>query len=218
MSSSFVFNYGLTPTLIPTGHAVLDCKNPRKGLFEGVEEISAEQAWEEMKVASDERDLDDFKEALEKYLKAVPDSTYVQLEGAFRGQNFNVFLIAVEKELTSTYTNMDIQGNLGKTFTISYRLSAHHQRPKEKEMWPPSPEENLVRLADAGKYHPPMLSHNPNRFLGVPVDRGVPKCSNCEELGHTKKHCPEEQVENVDRAVVKCYNVSWCPLNLLASI
>lgn len=160
--------------------------------------IPAEQAWDEMKAASDERDLDDFRDAVAKYLKAVPETTYPQLESAFRTQGFNVYLIAMQKEdMSANFTNMDIQGNLGKTFTISYRLSDKHQRPKEKEAWPATPAENLERLEDAG----------------VSVNRGVDKCSNCDELGHTKRSCPEEKVET-DRAMVKCFNVSGVALFL----
>lgn len=124
-----------------------------------------------------------------KYIKATPDATYVDLEKAFRNQGLNLYLIALEKELAMTYTNMDLQGNLDKTYTVSWRKSAKHARPKEKEGWP-TPEENLVRLDDAGE----------------PVDRGVPKCSNCDQLGHISKSCPEEKQENSDRAQVKCFN------------
>ena len=143
-----------------------------------------------MKAASDEKDLDDFRVAFKKYIKATPDCTYPQLEMAFRGQRFNIYLIALEKELAATFTNMDLQGNLDKKYTVSFRLSPKHQRPKEKDLWPETPEENLARLQDAGE----------------PVDRGIPKCSNCEQLGHISKSCPEEKVENADRAQVKCYN------------
>jgi hypothetical protein len=41
---------------------------------------------------------------------------------------------------------------------------------------------------------------------GEPVDRGIPKCSNCDQLGHISKSCPEEKQENADRAEVKCFN------------
>lgn len=143
-----------------------------------------------MVAAGEERDLDDFKAACKKYTKATPDATYQQLEQAFRGQNFPFYLIAIEKELTETFTNMDLQGNLDRQYTVSYRLSPKHQRPKEKEGWPASPEENIERLANAGE----------------PVDRAVPKCSNCNQLGHISKSCPEEKNENTDRAEVKCYN------------
>lgn len=130
------------------------------------------------------------KEAVLKYIKATPDATYFDLEKAFRTQELNLYLIALEKELAPTYTNMDLQGNLDKKYSVTYRKSPNHARPKEKELWPATPEENLERLRDAGE----------------PVDRGIPKCSNCEQLGHISKSCPEEKQENADRAVVKCYN------------
>jgi hypothetical protein len=147
--------------------------------------------------AATERDLDDIKEAALKYLKSLPDVTYPELEKAFRSQAVGVYLIAMEKELAVTYTNMDLQGNLDKKFSVSWRLSPHHQRPKEKDAWPATPEENLVRLADAGE----------------PVDRGIPKCSNCDNLGHTKKNCTEEKMEVTDRAEVKCFNCEAIGMN-----
>ena len=94
-----------------------------------------------------------------KYVKAVPDSTYVHLESAFRNEHLNIYLIAIEKELAPTFTNMDLQGNLDRQYSITYRMSDKHARPKEKDAWPSSPEENLERLANAGE----------------PVDRGIPK-------------------------------------------
>jgi len=172
------------------GHAAIDCTEPRKIKYDDVETLPAEYAWEQLKAASDERDLDDFKEALRKYMKATPDATYVQLETAFRYQNFNFYYIALEKELQETFSNMDLQGNLGKKYSVSLRKSNKHQRPKEKELWPASPEENLSRLEDAGE----------------PVNRGIPKCSNCDALGHNFKACPEDKQEQTDRAEVKCYN------------
>lgn len=84
----------------------------------------------------------------------------------FRKPEFGnkVFLIAVPNEsLTATWTLMDLQGNLDKQFQVRFCTSKNAARPKEKEIWPETPEENLERLADCG----------------VPVDRRVPKCSNC---------------------------------------
>jgi hypothetical protein len=135
-----------------------------------------------------ERDLDDVKEAAEKYIKANPDATYLTLEKAFRSQDLNIYLIAVEKELTMTYTNMDLQGNLDKKYTIQWRWTPKAARPKEAEGWP-TPEENLERLTNAG----------------VPIDRGVPKCSNCEQLGHSRNKCDQDKNET-ERAGIKCYN------------
>jgi len=107
------------------------------------------------------------------YAKACPDVTYVQLEEAFRTQKVAIWLIAIEKELSATYTNMDLQGNLGKKHSISWRWSDKPRAPKEMDIWPATPDENLERLADAGQ----------------PIDCKMPKCSNCDALGHTQV-CP----------------------------
>ncbi|KAK6602744.1 zinc knuckle [Botrytis cinerea] len=171
------------------GHSILECKNPRKIERNDVEDVAAEVAWENLIKQSQEGDFDDMKYEVMKYIKASPDATYVQLENAFRTQNIPIYLIAMEKELTQTYTNMDLQGNLDRKYSVSWRKSSKHSRPKEKESWPGTPEENLERLADAGE----------------PVDRGVPLCSRCNELGHTVKHCTEERVDG-ERVQVQCFN------------
>lgn len=71
-----------------------------------------------------------------------------------------------------------------------YALSDKPQRPAHKDRWPSSAEENLERLADSG----------------VPMDRFVPKCRRCDELGHTTSKCPQEAVESMDRVQVQCFN------------
>lgn len=96
----------------------------------------------------------------------------------------------MEKEVLDTYTIMDLQGNLDKKFCVSYRFSDKPRRPKEKEGWPASLEENMERLKNAGE----------------PVDRGIPKCANCGVVGHMLKSCPEEKVEPTDKVSVKCFN------------
>jgi hypothetical protein len=121
-----------------------------------------------LKEAVSDRDITDVKAAFEKYVKVNPETTYVQVENALRAQNVGVYLIALEKELAPTFVNMDLQGNLKKTFSITWRFSPKPQKPKEKEGWPETPEENLERLADAGD----------------PVDCLMPKCSNCEEVSY----------------------------------
>lgn len=113
-----------------------------------------------MKKASDDRDMDDIKDAVQKYLKSTPDMTYLELEKAFRNQKLNVYLIAIEKEISDVFTNMDLQGNLDKKYTVTWRDAPKPKRPKEHDLWP-SPEENMVRLEDAGE----------------PVERGIPKCT-----------------------------------------
>ncbi|RFU31862.1 hypothetical protein B7463_g4488, partial [Scytalidium lignicola] len=173
------------------GHSILECKNPRKIDRSDIEDVEPEAAWEELKAAAAEGDIDDVKVAAAKYIKSTPTCTYVELEKAFRYSDIGIYLIALEKELAATYTNMDFQGNLDRKYTVSWRLSNKPKRPKERDGWP-TPEENLERLDDAGEA----------------VDRGMPKCGNCDALGHTAKFCKEEKVENSDRPAVKCYNCS----------
>ena len=58
---------------------------------------------------------------------------------------------------------MNLQGKLDCKYVVGYFYSAKPQRAHLKEGWPPTPEENMERLKDAG----------------IQVDRGVPKCTNC---------------------------------------
>lgn len=168
----FFFSFFLdrhTLTSLEEGHEAITCENPRKIDRSGIDDVPGEVAWEQLRAAVADHDLDDVKEAAARYIKANPDATYVTLEKAFRSQNLSIYLIALEKELTSTLTNMDFQGNLDKKYTIQWRWSAKSARPKEAEGWP-SPEENMERLGDAGE----------------PVDRGIPRCTNCSQLGHSR--------------------------------
>lgn len=52
-------------------------------------------AWKELKYASAERDITDFKEAVQVLIKARPEMTYPQLEQEFRKRDLNVYLIAL---------------------------------------------------------------------------------------------------------------------------
>ncbi|KAI0972171.1 hypothetical protein F4678DRAFT_53286 [Xylaria arbuscula] len=172
------------------GHTALECKNPRKIDRSDVEEVEAETAWKKITEAARERDMDDVKEAIQQYIKACPDTTYVQLEGGFRSQKIEVYLIAMESQsMMPTLTNMDFQGNLDKKYRVNYRFSSKPARPREREFWPGDDKENLARLEDAGE----------------PVNRGLSKCSNCNELGHIAKNCPQEKVEK-ERVVIMCFN------------
>ncbi|CZR52959.1 related to hexamer-binding protein HEXBP [Phialocephala subalpina] len=176
------------------GHEAIKCENPRKINRDHIENVPGEVAWEQLRAAVADHDLDDVKAAAERYVKATPDATYLTLEKAFRNQNLGIYLIAIEKELAITFSNMDLQGNLDKKYTIQWRWSPKSARPKEAEGWP-TPEENLERLTDAGE----------------PVDRGIPKCSNCDELGHTRNKCEQDTNENSDRAEGVGHRVRDCP-------
>ena len=58
---------------------------------------------------------------------------------------------------------MDLNGKLDRKYHVGFYFSEKAPRGKMKESWPKSPEENMERLANAG----------------LPVERGIPKCTNC---------------------------------------
>lgn len=168
----------------------MDCKNPRAIDRSHVADMSADQAWLQIVKAGAVRDMDDVKEGIEKYVKSLPDLTYQDLEKAFRAQELGIYIIAVEKPvMLGALTNMDLQGNLGKKYQVTYRFSDKAARPREEALWPKNPSENLERLADAGE----------------PVSRGLSKCLNCSQYGHIAKMCPEEKMET-DRIKIVCFN------------
>lgn len=152
--------------------------------------MTGEKAWKLLEQAIKERDIDEVKEKIQIYLKSQPATTFVGLEEALRSQGYGLYLIPLVKaNMSITLTNMDLQGNLGKKYTVNYRFSDKPRRQTEKAGWPKDHDEVLTRLADAGD----------------PVPCGKPKCSNCNELGHIAKNCPQEKME-ADRVVVMCYN------------
>ncbi|EFW99399.1 zinc knuckle transcription factor [Grosmannia clavigera kw1407] len=158
---------------------------------DAIPDHSPEEALEYLIQAIGEKDLGDVKIAVQMYVKALPKTTYVGLEKLLRAKNIPLFLIGVEKiDMASTFTNMDFQGNLDKQFSVTYRFQSRPSRPREKNIWPTSAEENLARLANGGE----------------PVPRGIPLCSNCKELGHISRNCPIEKQEILDKATVTCYN------------
>lgn len=55
---------------------------------------------------------------------------------------------------------MDLQGNLDRKFTVTWRWAATPQRPKDAEIWPASSVENMARLAEGGE----------------PIDVSFPSC------------------------------------------
>ncbi|RYP19494.1 hypothetical protein DL765_003334 [Monosporascus sp. GIB2] len=171
------------------GHHASECKAARKLDRSNVEDVQAEVAWKKLTAAIKEQDMDDVKDAVQQYVKAIPEMTYVDLEEAFRSQGMGLHLIAIKKSVLSTYTKMDLQGNLDKTYAVTYRFDDKPARPREAEAWPKSPEENLERLKDAGEV----------------VTRGLPKCGNCGEIGHISKRCPQEK-QMAERVVIKCFN------------
>lgn len=169
----------------------MDCKNNKVVDLSDVPDMTESMAWKKLQEASDDLDVDDFKDAVKILQKAKPAMTYPELERGLRKRGMDMYLIALQKEVAPSYSNVNLQGEVGKTFTLGvYTRSFSCPRPILMEAWPKSPEENLERLADAG----------------VPLETGIPMCNNCGKVGHMRKNCDQEKevVEGVKIHCVLC--------------
>lgn len=121
--------------------------------------MSEKEAWFKVKEASNDLDIDDFKDALKILSKANPSITYRQIEEVLRKRELNIYLIGLKKEVAPAYTNVSLQGDVGKTYTLGvFARSASCPRPILMPSWPKDATENLERLED----------------VGIPVERGIP--------------------------------------------
>ncbi|EER45443.1 zinc knuckle transcription factor [Histoplasma capsulatum var. duboisii H88] len=171
------------------GHKTMDCTQNRKFDQHHIPDKLPEEAWAILKKASDEKDLEDFRDGIKIYSKAVPMATFDEIERKMREENFEVYLIGLDKEIADCHTLINLQGKLNCKFVVGYYFGDKPQRPNLKERWPQSSEENLKRLADAG----------------IPLDRQIPKCVNCGQMGHGSRACPDER-SVVEKVEVKCVN------------
>ncbi|KAM6528534.1 hypothetical protein FALCPG4_009510 [Fusarium falciforme] len=173
------------------GHMRKNCENARKINRDHIADVSLEEALNKIKQAVTERDVDDAKEGVQEYIKATNgEATYRDVQTALIEKDIGLWLIASEKPLLQVFANMDLQGNIGKKYTVSYRFTEKADRPREVEGWPKDRDELLSRLDDAGEV----------------VDKGMPLCSNCKELGHISKYCTQEKAERTDAPKISCYN------------
>ena len=153
--------------LMENDHNTIDCKNPKKIDNSDVPDMSEQEAWALIKEASDDLEVGDFKDAVRALSKAVPEMTYPQLEKELRKRDLSIYLIALKKEAAPAYTYTNLQGEVGKSYQLGiFSRSSKCPRPILMPSWPKNDAENLERLQDTG----------------VPLDRGVPICSNCGEL------------------------------------
>ncbi|KAI2730338.1 transcriptional regulator family: Zinc finger, CCHC-type [Penicillium roqueforti] len=172
------------------GHKTMECKENRKFDLNLVADMLPQEGWAAMKKASDERDLDDFREALKIYSKAVPNATWADIEKKMREDNFNIYIIAMEAEVDDVMSLIDLQGVLDREYVIGFFFNPKASRGHLRDRWPADAEENLERMKSAG----------------IPYERKVPKCLNCGELGHISRSCKEERAEGNDRVEIKCSN------------
>ncbi|SMR41687.1 unnamed protein product [Zymoseptoria tritici ST99CH_1E4] len=151
------------------GHSAENCEvNRMHAMFADmkIEEVSSDEAWNNVVAADKEKDVDDIRRAVFAYAKAFPELTLVGLEATFREADFNTFLIAKEQEVSDTHTIVNFQGKPDQKYVLSFQFSARPRRVKFSEGWPTTPEENIERLAEAG----------------VVMDGFVQKCRNCEQI------------------------------------
>ncbi|KAL4755864.1 uncharacterized protein BDW70DRAFT_154623 [Aspergillus foveolatus] len=156
------------------GHKTSNCTGNRKFDLNHIPDMLPEQAWELLRKASNDRVLEDFREGLKIYSKAVPNATFADIEVKMRAESFNIYLIAMERQKSDCIILINLQGKLNCTYVQTF------------VNWPPSIEENIERLNDAG----------------LPYDRQIPKCSNCGEKGNGSRSCKEERVV-IERVEVK---------------
>lgn len=136
-------------------------------LYKTVPDMTGEEAWAMVVEADKTRDLDDFREALKAYLKALKSKSIPidlsQIEKTLRDDKMNVFLIALEKDISDVMTIVSPDGKLNCDYVLGFYFSDKPRRKNAVEGWPADPEDNLKRLENAG-------------FV---EDRRVPKCDNC---------------------------------------
>ncbi|KAI4130495.1 MAG: hypothetical protein LQ338_001726 [Usnochroma carphineum] len=178
------------------GHLTSECTNNKAFDYDNVATLPIEEAWTNVvntaKEAIETRDLDDFREAIKVYAKAVKDLNYEEIERSFRAHDIGIYLIATEPkegEMLDTMTLVNLSGKRDCKYKVGYFFKKTPRTAKMAEVWPSSEAENLERLKDAG----------------ISVERGIPKCLRCKEMGHTMKECKEERVETGE-AILKCFN------------
>lgn len=77
------------------GHTASECKDNMVMDLSDVPDVTEEVAWKNMKTASDESDLDDFRDAVKSLSKANPSLTFVDIENGIRRRKLKYYLIGL---------------------------------------------------------------------------------------------------------------------------
>jgi len=109
----------------------------------------------------------------------MPNLTFADLEKELRAAGMNIHIIAKEQSISDTMTIVNLQGKKDCKYVVSFQYGYKPSRPRFAAGWPLSAEDNFVRLMDAGYVK----------------DSLIPKCRNCDEMGHVSKNCPNERKE-----------------------
>ena len=150
-------------------------------------EVESEEAWEQLQKADVTKDIDDIREAFEIYCRNTPTAELQAIEQRLRAEEMNLHLVAMEKDLPSNKTNVDLQNNMDRTYSVVLQLSARSKRSKQMtSMLASSAEENFARLADCG-------------FI---VKSPIPVCFKCSCKGHRSAECTSDIIPEQSRKVI----------------
>ncbi|KAL8639118.1 MAG: hypothetical protein Q9228_003810 [Teloschistes exilis] len=158
------------------GHVTSECTNNKVFDLADVAELPVEEAWDELvksaKEAVESRDLDDFRNAVKVYKKAVGEVTYEELERSFRANDIGIYIIATASTATvessgagtntlslqepssgallDTHTFVNLAGKRDCKYQVGYFFKKAPRTAKLAAVWPTSEEINIERLKDAG--------------------------------------------------------------------
>ncbi|KKY21579.1 putative zinc knuckle transcription factor [Phaeomoniella chlamydospora] len=177
-------------------HEAKDCENKRHMDKNHIPDKTVDEALAMLKAASEDRDLDDFKEAFHILCKADPSMTYRMAEETFRKMNFNVYLIALANNQVIVFETA-----LMREPSVNRVLLENARFVEAQNILQKSNEEGH-KATDCTNPRAPrdpstIQCRNCDQFGHVSRDCEQPKdwsrvtCTNCGEKGHTKVRCKQ---------------------------
>lgn len=93
------------PSCGEEGHRAAECEAPRLVQYDGIPDMTTDEAWQLMVKASEEKDIDDFKTAAQAYLKSDRAVTFADIESRCREAKLKIYLIALVSLLDHNRSN-----------------------------------------------------------------------------------------------------------------